>query len=252
MIICNQCGAALKDGARFCNECGAGVPGAQPHDTHTLDETLVRPPVTGYPPREVVNTQPLGPGRPRASVAVPLIILGVILGGGFLLLIGISASRSNSYNSYNSYTTNTNGYSYNSTNTANSNYSTNTGNMNSNRGNTNGGYTTNTNTGGYTSTPSTTRSGFDYVEGKILNNSYITSSDLTGLSLWQLRLLRNTVFAKYGRTYPKPEDWSVQQHFNSRSWYSPNENYNSNQQYVQLTPADEANLAVIKQAEGSP
>lgn len=255
MIICNQCGATLKDGVRFCNECGAPVPGTHPHDTHTLDETLVRPPVTPPPPHVVVNPQPLPTGRPRASVAVPLIVLGVILGGGFLLLIGINASRSNSYNSYNSYNTNTNGYNYNSANTnnGNANYSTNNGNMNSNRGNTNSGYTTNTNTNtGYTPSPSTPRSGFDYVESKILNRSYLTSSDLNGLTRWQLRLLRNTVFAKYGRTYPKPEDWDVQQHFNSRPWYSPNENYNSNQQYIKLPPEDEANIAVIKEAENSP
>lgn len=253
MIICNQCGAALKDGVRFCNECGTPVPGAQPPVTNTLDETLVRPPVIDRTTHDVVNPPP-PPVPPRPSIAVPLVVLGVILGGGFLLLLGISASRTNSYNSYNSY----NGYTSNSTNTTNTtntnaNYSTNTGNMNSNRGNTNSGYTTNTNTntGGYTSsTPA--RSGFDYVESKILNDSYLSSSDLNGLSLWQLRLLRNTVFAKYGRTYPKPEDWSMQQHFNSRPWYSPNENYNSNQQYVSLTSADEANLVVIKQAENSP
>ncbi len=253
MIICNQCGASLKEGAHFCNECGAAVPGTQPLGTSTLEETLVRPPVQGQPTHNVVNTQPLPPGRPpRASVAVPLVVLGVILGGGFLLLLGITASRSNNYNSYNSNNTsaNTGGYNYNSANSNNrsANYSTNTGNINSNRGNVNSG--NNTNTGGYnSSSPPTPRSGFDYVEGKILNNSYISASDLNGLSLWQLRLLRNTVFAKYGRTYPKPEDWSMQQHFNSRPWYSPNDNYNSNQQYVSLSSADEANLSVIKQAE---
>ncbi|HEV2708414.1 MAG TPA: zinc ribbon domain-containing protein, partial [Pyrinomonadaceae bacterium] len=195
MIICNQCGAPLKDGARFCNECGAAVPGTQPLDTHALEETLVRPPRQETKGAEVIDTQRLDKGRPRASVAVPVVVLGVLLGGGFLLLLGISSSRSDSYNSYNSYNASS---SYNSTNSYNSNanYSTNTGNMNSNRGNVNGGYTSNTNAGGYT--PSSTpmaRSGFDYVESKILNDSYISSSDLNGLSLWQLRLLRNTVFA---------------------------------------------------------
>ncbi|HEX8852447.1 MAG TPA: YARHG domain-containing protein [Pyrinomonadaceae bacterium] len=268
MIICNQCGEALKDGARFCNECGAAVPGASSSptpprlDTSPLEETLVRPPTHQRHTQEPVGTQPLGahqpdthaPAPPRPSVAVPLVVLGVILGGGFLLLLGLNASRSNGRYNSNTYT-NGGSYNYNGANTTNTNasanYSSNTGyaNANTNRGNVNAGYNTNSNVGGYTSSPTPARSGFDYVEGKILNNSYISYSELKGLSPWQLKLLRNTVFAKYGRTYPQPEDTSVQEHFNNRPWYSPNYNYNSNQQHVSLSSADEANLDVIKAAE---
>ncbi len=236
MIICNQCGAPLTDQMRFCGECGAAiVPGAP----SVVVNPVPPPPIPPLPP------------VPRSSIALPLVVLGVILGGvilggGLLLLLGISARRSNTADNSSNYNSisSTNTANWNSINTSNVNRNTN---YNRSIGN-NSSSNYNANANSNVARPSSV-SPFQYAEDKILSNRYLSASDISGLTSWELKLLRNTVFAKRGRTFPKEQDAALQQHFNSRPWYRPNYNYNSNEQQVDLYDVEEANLAVIKATE---
>jgi hypothetical protein len=58
--------------------------------------------------------------------------------------------------------------------------------------------------------------------GDELGNRLLTESDLTGLDFWQLKVLRNEVYARHGRPF-KTE--SLQNYFNSTTWYKVNRNY---------------------------
>lgn len=46
---------------------------------------------------------------------------------------------------------------------------------------------------------------------------YLTSSDLKGLSNWELKIARNEIYARRGRLF---NDANLQNHFNSCTWYS--------------------------------
>jgi serine/threonine-protein kinase len=80
-------------------------------------------------------------------------------------------------------------------------------------------------------------------EAKILNGTTLDKSDIAGLSETDLRLLRNTVYARYGRVFDSSE---LQQYFSNRPWYRPRRDYSDSQ----LTAADRANVNFIKSAEG--
>ena|GEM_PF-1239988 len=79
-------------------------------------------------------------------------------------------------------------------------------------------------------------------EQKILADKILTASDLAGLSTVQLRILRNTVFARYGRVFQSPE---LQAYFQSRPWYRPRTDFNENM----LTSNDRANAEFLKTIE---
>ena len=49
------------------------------------------------------------------------------------------------------------------------------------------------------------------------SSSYLTSSDLSGLSYWELRIARNEIYARHGRGF---KDSELQSYFNSQSWYT--------------------------------
>lgn len=49
------------------------------------------------------------------------------------------------------------------------------------------------------------------------NSRYLTSSDLAGLSKWELRVARNEIYARHGRLF---KDSNLQNYFNSCSWYN--------------------------------
>lgn len=49
------------------------------------------------------------------------------------------------------------------------------------------------------------------------NSRYLTSSDLAGLSKWELRVARNEIYARHGRLF---KDSDLQNYFNSCSWYN--------------------------------
>ena len=62
-------------------------------------------------------------------------------------------------------------------------------------------------------------SGAYKVDGYIFYDSdsrYLTSSDLSGLSSWELKLARNEIYARHGRLF---KDSSIQGYFNSCNWY---------------------------------
>ncbi len=79
-------------------------------------------------------------------------------------------------------------------------------------------------------------------EQKIIAGSTLKSEDLSGLTTQQLRLLRNAVFARYGRVFEAGE---LQQYFQSRPWYRARRDYNDKV----LTTADRANADLIKAFE---
>ncbi|MGB8509166.1 MAG: protein kinase, partial [Pyrinomonadaceae bacterium] len=79
-------------------------------------------------------------------------------------------------------------------------------------------------------------------EQKLLSSTLLTTDDLTTLTPTELRLLRNSVFARYGRGFDTPE---LKRYFQSRPWYKERADFNE----VQLTDADRANAELIKAFE---
>ncbi|HEX6186221.1 MAG TPA: protein kinase, partial [Pyrinomonadaceae bacterium] len=80
------------------------------------------------------------------------------------------------------------------------------------------------------------------VEQKILAGALLSPADLSGLTTAQLRTLRNTVYARYGRTFREDD---LRQYFPSRPWYSPREGYSDRL----LTTNDRANADLVKAFE---
>jgi hypothetical protein len=46
----------------------------------------------------------------------------------------------------------------------------------------------------------------------------VTADDLKGKSTWDLDVMRNEIYARYGRTFQRRD---LQQYFESKSWYKP-------------------------------
>lgn len=76
------------------------------------------------------------------------------------------------------------------------------------------------------------------IEEKILRGEALDSNDLAGLSSYELRILRNVHFARYGRKYEQP---GLGDYFFTRPWYKVNEAYND----AVLTATDKANINLI-------
>jgi hypothetical protein len=70
----------------------------------------------------------------------------------------------------------------------------------------------------------------------------LTRSELEGYTGWELRIMRNEIYAKYGYIF-KSEDLS--KYFNKKSWYEPRFNDVSDQ----LTPIEKENVTIIKSME---
>jgi serine/threonine protein kinase len=83
---------------------------------------------------------------------------------------------------------------------------------------------------------------FQRVESKILNGRLLSSSDLTGFSQYELKLFRNTIYARHGRVFQTPE---VQNYFDGRPWYTRRDGYSD----ADLTPNDIANTKMIQKFE---
>jgi hypothetical protein len=66
--------------------------------------------------------------------------------------------------------------------------------------------------------------------------------DLRLLSLRDLRLLRNTIYARRGRPFKSP---LLQEHFARMPWYTPDPAYTDER----LTKTDKRNVALIQQVE---
>ena len=52
---------------------------------------------------------------------------------------------------------------------------------------------------------------------------YLTSSDLKGLSSWELKIARNEIYARYGYSF---EDEELRRYFLNKSWYEEDSSIN--------------------------
>lgn len=77
---------------------------------------------------------------------------------------------------------------------------------------------------------------------QFFENKAITESMLRGLSLHELRLLRNEVYARHGRMFRA--DW-LQQYFYFQPWYTPDENFKDEE----LSGNDKVNVETIVKYE---
>lgn len=73
-----------------------------------------------------------------------------------------------------------------------------------------------------------------------LINSENAIKDLSSLNPSQLRILRNTIFAQYGRHFDSPD---LQNYFNKQWWYEPDPNYSDSM----LNTEDKKVLSLINQ-----
>jgi YARHG domain-containing protein len=73
---------------------------------------------------------------------------------------------------------------------------------------------------------------------ELFEKRLISEQMLHGLSLYELRLLRNEVYARHGRQFQAP--W-LSQYFFSQPWYQPNENFKDEE----LSGSDKQNVETI-------
>ena len=84
-------------------------------------------------------------------------------------------------------------------------------------------------------------SGCKYPEA---SNRKLTSEDLTGKSLWELKIMRNEIFARYGYKFKTEE---MRDYFNKQKWYEPK--YDDVKS--KLTEVENYNIKMIKQYENN-
>ncbi len=85
---------------------------------------------------------------------------------------------------------------------------------------------------------------FARAEQTILSGGRVTVELLAGIPKPVLRLLRNTVYAKYGRPFDSRD---LQAYFNSKSWYQINPNYRDSA----ISATDRANIDLIQKYENA-
>jgi len=78
-----------------------------------------------------------------------------------------------------------------------------------------------------------------YPEG---SNRYLSSSDLSGKSKYDLKIMRNEIFARHGFIFQTNE---MQDYFSKQSWYNPRYSDVNNM----LTSIEKDNIALIKKFE---
>ena len=83
------------------------------------------------------------------------------------------------------------------------------------------------------------------LEGVVLRGGDLVEMTLQPLSLKDLRLLRNTVYARHGRIFVDKE---LAAYFFAQKWYRANLNYSDDM----LTVEDHRNIAALLTAEGRP
>lgn len=71
---------------------------------------------------------------------------------------------------------------------------------------------------------------------------YLTSADLYGRSQWDLKIMRNEIFARHGYIFQTDE---MREYFRNKSWYTP-KYYDVNDM---LTNVEKENIALIKKYE---
>jgi ketosteroid isomerase-like protein len=111
------------------------------------------------------------------------------------------------------------------------------------RANANAGQNANANANaGASPTPGLLNEAAQRAEQKIRAGALVSPADLSGVTSAQLRLLRNTVYARYGRVF---RDEELQQYFLKRPWYRPRADYDDRL----LTTNDRANADLLKSFE---
>ncbi|HXI23362.1 MAG TPA: YARHG domain-containing protein [Pyrinomonadaceae bacterium] len=78
---------------------------------------------------------------------------------------------------------------------------------------------------------------------ELFEDKLISDAMLTGLSLHELRLLRNEIYARHGRIFKTM--W-IQQYFGSQSWYDPKEEFKDEE----ISGSDKTNIETIVAYEG--
>ena len=73
-------------------------------------------------------------------------------------------------------------------------------------------------------------------------DSKLTEPDLANMSKGLLRLMRNAIYARHGRTF---NSYDLQRFFNNKTWYKPNPNYSDDL----LTDIDKYNIELIQKYE---
>ncbi len=73
---------------------------------------------------------------------------------------------------------------------------------------------------------------------ELFENKLISEAMLRGLSLHELRLLRNEIYARHGRIFKTM--W-IEQYFGGQSWYEPNENFKDEE----ISGSDKTNIETI-------
>lgn len=80
------------------------------------------------------------------------------------------------------------------------------------------------------------------LEDPTVLDGQLTLAQLEGLSPRDLRLVRNTVYARHGRPFQSP---SLQAYFAEKAWYRPNAAYKDSQ----LTAVDKRNIQLVQSME---
>jgi hypothetical protein len=80
-------------------------------------------------------------------------------------------------------------------------------------------------------------------DGRFADGAALSPADAARIDSSELRIVRNEVFAQYGRAF-RSED--LQAHFGATGWYSVNEAYTDEL----LTRTDQQNVALLKTFEG--
>jgi hypothetical protein len=118
------------------------------------------------------------------------------------------------------------------------------GTVNDNGGNASNGSANKTGANASNRNATTATDSFGRAESKVVRGALLDGSELAALSGEQLRRLRNTVYARHGRTFDSVD---LQRYFDSRSWYKPRPDYNE----AALTSTDLANIKLIQTVENS-
>jgi hypothetical protein len=217
---------------------------AQPRpDSVTVPQQRVtNPSWSDIAPQPVTPSTPLPPHNRALTAGV--IVISVLL----LALVGIGAAlllRNSSEGSRETNVSNKNSsanVNINAQGNTNSNVSNNA-NVNASPAPTANNSSTASNNSRDNSNGSTPTDSAGRVEAKILRDTPLTENDLAGLSTTALRRLRNTVYARHGRTFNTPE---IQSYFDGRPWYRPRPDYSDED----LSSTDRANISLIQAAEG--
>ncbi len=91
-------------------------------------------------------------------------------------------------------------------------------------------------------TPTPLPEAVQVTEVKIIGGSLLSPADLSGVPPAYLGRLRNTVYARHGRTF---SDNDLRAYFQSRAWYKPRTDYDDDK----LTTYDRANVDLLKAFE---